>query len=99
MRIRSRRMLVGGMLTAALGVTLAACGSSSNKVKTVQAASIPSKPESGVIRMGIEPWIGYGPWYIAQKEGYFQKHGRTVAALGPLTEREARSAWMTYFRT
>ncbi|MER6383876.1 VOC family protein [Streptomyces sp. NPDC001118] len=31
--------------------------------------------------------------------GYFQKNGGTVAALGPLTEAEARSAWMTYFRT
>jgi NitT/TauT family transport system substrate-binding protein len=28
--------------------------------------------------MGIEPWIGYAPWYIAQKEGYFKKHGLTV---------------------
>ncbi|MEU0004132.1 VOC family protein [Streptomyces sp. NPDC006314] len=31
--------------------------------------------------------------------GYFQKEGRTVAALGPLTEESATSAWMTYFRT
>ncbi|MEU9474475.1 VOC family protein [Streptomyces sp. NPDC048191] len=31
--------------------------------------------------------------------GYFQKNGGTVAALGPLTEPGARSAWMTYFRT
>ncbi|WP_369390720.1 VOC family protein [Streptomyces sp. CG1] len=31
--------------------------------------------------------------------GYFQKNGGTVAALGPLTEAGARSAWMTYFRT
>ncbi|GHE04151.1 VOC family protein [Streptomyces alanosinicus] len=31
--------------------------------------------------------------------GYFQKAGGTVAGLGPLTERGARSAWMTYFRT
>ncbi|MER6026576.1 VOC family protein [Streptomyces sp. NPDC001851] len=31
--------------------------------------------------------------------GFFRKHGGTVAALGPLTEPGARSAWMTYFRT
>ncbi|MEU4931378.1 VOC family protein [Streptomyces yokosukanensis] len=31
--------------------------------------------------------------------GYFQKGGGTVAALGPLTESGARSAWMTYFRS
>ncbi|RKN37503.1 VOC family protein [Streptomyces hoynatensis] len=30
--------------------------------------------------------------------GVFQLEGATVAALGPLTERGARSAWMIYFR-
>ncbi|GGV27746.1 hydroxylase [Streptomyces filipinensis] len=30
--------------------------------------------------------------------GFFQKGGATVAALGPLTEPGARSAWTTYFR-
>jgi NitT/TauT family transport system substrate-binding protein len=93
MRIRSRRMLVGGMLTAALGVTLAACGSSSNKVKTVQAASIPSKPEAGVIRMGIEPWIGYGPWYIAQKEGYFKQLGLNVKIINFNTDAQREAAF------
>ncbi|MGV9344287.1 VOC family protein [Streptomyces spiralis] len=31
--------------------------------------------------------------------GFFQKDGGTVAALGPLTEESARSAWTVYFRT
>ncbi|GHE77045.1 hydroxylase [Streptomyces spiralis] len=31
--------------------------------------------------------------------GFFQKDGGTVAALGPLTEEGARSAWTVYFRT
>lgn len=30
------------------------------------------------VSMGIEPWIGYAPWYIAQKEGYFAKYGLSV---------------------
>jgi predicted enzyme related to lactoylglutathione lyase len=31
--------------------------------------------------------------------GFFQKDGKTVAALGPLTEEGARSAWTTYFQS
>ncbi|WP_314617846.1 VOC family protein [Streptomyces stackebrandtii] len=31
--------------------------------------------------------------------GFFQQDGRTVAALGPLTEEGASSAWTVYFRT
>ncbi len=31
--------------------------------------------------------------------GFFQQDGRTVAALGPLTEEGAGSAWTVYFRT
>jgi hypothetical protein len=31
--------------------------------------------------------------------GFFQKDGSTVAALGPLTEQGAASAWTVYFRT
>lgn len=31
--------------------------------------------------------------------GFFQKDGKTVAALGPLTEEGATSAWTVYFRT
>jgi predicted enzyme related to lactoylglutathione lyase len=35
----------------------------------------------------------------AQGYGFFQKDGKTVAALGPLTETGATSAWMVHFQT
>lgn len=41
-------------------------------------ASAGASSSSGTISMGIEPWIGYAPWYIAQKEGYFKKYGLNV---------------------
>lgn len=31
--------------------------------------------------------------------GFFQQNGKTVAALGPLTEEGAKSAWTVYFQT
>ncbi|MCF6522643.1 VOC family protein [Streptomyces sp. JJ36] len=42
----------------------------------------------------------FQPFGSGEEEfGSFQVDGKTVAALGPLTEEGARSAWMIYFRT
>lgn len=93
MTYRSTRALACGALVAALGLSVAACGSSSSKVTTRSASSIPSKPESGVIKMGIEPWIGYGPWYIAQQEGYFKKLGLNVKIINFNTDAQREAAF------
>ena len=37
--------------------------------------AIPSKPEPGALKLGIEPWLGYGQWYIAAKKGIFDQQG------------------------
>lgn len=37
-----------------------------------------SAPASMLVKLGTEPWIGYGPWWIAQKEGFFAKEGLNV---------------------
>lgn len=39
------------------------------------AAEVPTKPEPGAFKMGIEPWLGYGPWRIAEKKNFFAAHG------------------------
>jgi NitT/TauT family transport system substrate-binding protein len=39
------------------------------------AGDIPDKPEAGAIKMGIEPWLGYGQWHIAAKKGLFAAAG------------------------
>jgi NitT/TauT family transport system substrate-binding protein len=33
------------------------------------------------LKMGTEPWIGYGPWWIAQARGFFQKEGLNVQVI------------------
>lgn len=93
MRFHVRRTPVYGMLAAMLGVFVAACGSGSTTVKQVSASAIPSKPESGVIRMGTEPWIGYGPWYIAQQEGYFKQLGLNVKIINFNTDAQREAAF------
>lgn len=46
-------------------------------VSAAQAAdnAIPATPEAGTFKMGTEPWLGYGQWYIAQQKGLFEKNG------------------------
>ena len=93
MKHRITRWLVCGAVVATLGSFVAACGSSSNTVTNRSASAIPSKPESGQIRMGIEPWIGYGPWYIAQRKGYFKKLGVNVKIIKFNTDTEREAAF------
>ena len=81
-------------LALALVAAVAACGSSGGS-GTVKASAIPSKPEPGVIRMGIEPWIGYGPWYIAEQKGYFKKNGIDVKIINFSTDAERESAFVS----
>jgi len=40
-------------------------------------AAIPS-PEAGTFAMGTEPWLGYGPWWVAKDKDYFGKEGVTT---------------------
>lgn len=93
MRYQLPRAVVFGALATAVGLLLAACGSGSTSVKSIKSTAIPSKPEAGVIKMGIEPWIGYGPWYIAQQEGYFKKLGLHVQIVNFNTDAERESAF------
>lgn len=37
--------------------------------------TIPATPEPGSFKIGIEPWLGYGQWYVAQEKGLFKKNG------------------------
>ncbi|HVC25499.1 MAG TPA: ABC transporter substrate-binding protein [Acidimicrobiales bacterium] len=41
-------------------------------------AAVASSSQLSSVSMGIEPWIGYAPWYIAQQEGYFKRYGLSV---------------------
>jgi NitT/TauT family transport system substrate-binding protein len=74
-------MLSAALLIVCLAVAVSACGSdnkSGSSGGSSSSASIPAKPESGKFRMGIEPWLGYGPWRIAEKQGIFKQNGLNV---------------------
>ena len=48
--------------------------------------SIPTKPEAGTFKLGLEPWLGYGQWQIAASEGIFAKNGLEKVELVNFTE-------------
>jgi NitT/TauT family transport system substrate-binding protein len=39
------------------------------------AQDIPAAPEPGLIKMGIQPWLGYGQWHVAAKKDMFKAAG------------------------
>src|SRR5262244_2074347 len=61
----TRRQMMAG--AAALGVAAT--------FRNALAQDIPTKPEAGGIKMGIEPWLGYGQWHVAAKKDLFKEHG------------------------
>ncbi|TCL03166.1 ABC transporter substrate-binding protein [Sodalis ligni] len=38
-------------------------------------SSFAATPEPGTLKMGVEPWLGYGQWHVANHYGMFKKHG------------------------
>ncbi len=59
---------------------------------------IPSKArastavEPGVFKMSIQPWIGYGMWYVAQEKGIFAANGLEGVEFVPFTDDAANLA-------
>ncbi|MDQ6731941.1 MAG: aliphatic sulfonate ABC transporter substrate-binding protein [Actinomycetota bacterium] len=81
------RIAFAVLASVGLVVALAACGkagssqgsaSSSGTGPTTTATAIPAKAESGTFQMGIEPWLGYGPWQVAKQKGFFTANGINV---------------------
>jgi NitT/TauT family transport system substrate-binding protein len=56
------------LLSLAFGVALIG-------TNAARAADIPSTPEPGTVKIAVEPWLGYGQWYVAQKKGFYAKEG------------------------
>ena len=78
-----RNLLKTGAAAAALGFT----------GRTAWAQDIPTTPEAGAIKMGIEPWLGYGQWHIAAKKDLFKQAGLdTVEIINFTTDADINAA-------
>jgi NitT/TauT family transport system substrate-binding protein len=45
------------------------------------------------VRIGTQPWIGYGPWWIAQEKGLFTKYGLNVELVDFVEDKEVNAAF------
>lgn len=63
------RLAAGAIGIATAAAALAGCSTSGDDAQT---------SATDTINMSTEPWLGYGPWYIAQEKGYFADQGVTV---------------------
>lgn len=59
------------------------------------AAPAPAPTPSGpaTVRIGIQPWIGYGPWWIAQEKGMFEAAGIKAEFVDFVTDSEVNAAF------
>src|SRR5207247_2045244 len=48
------------------------------------------------IKMGIEPWIGYGPWWIVIAKGYDRKYGVQIKPSTFTTDADINSAFAAH---
>ena len=49
-------------------------------------ATIPAAPEAGTFKLGIEPWLGYGQWNVADAKGIFKQKGLNDVQIVNFTE-------------
>lgn len=66
---------------------LASCAT----VSTPAAAPVAAAPVT--VRIGTQPWIGYGPWWIAQEQGIFAKYGIEAELIDFVTDTEVNAAF------
>lgn len=73
-------------IAAASALALSACAG---------AAGAPSGSTDGTdtVGMGIQPWLGYGPWYIADEKGYFDDESVDVTITNFMNDADMSAAF------
>ncbi|HAJ36559.1 MAG TPA: ABC transporter substrate-binding protein [Chloroflexi bacterium] len=56
-------------------------------------ATAPETTALRPVRIGTQPWIGYGPWWIAQEQGIFTKYGIEAELIDFVTDTEVNAAF------
>jgi NitT/TauT family transport system substrate-binding protein len=80
----------------AVAATVVVLGAGSGATARTTGPTARPSAEPTVIKMGIEPWIGYGPWWIAIEKGYDTKHGVKIQASTFTTDADINSAFAAH---
>ncbi len=99
-RPAGRRLAAIAALGASVAILAAACSSSATPAPSAAATTAPAEsaaavactPEAGTFRMGTEPWLGYGPWWVADSKGLFAQNGLDVKVSSFTTDDEINAA-------
>lgn len=71
----------GALALCAMAISVSACGSSDSSSAGGSSVSIatttPKDAPAEAVKMtvAINPWIGYGPWYVAKAKGFDRQNG------------------------
>lgn len=58
------------------------------------ACTAPAQPATATrVRIGTQPWIGYGPWWIAKEKGMFEKYGLEAELVDFIEDKEVNAAF------
>jgi NitT/TauT family transport system substrate-binding protein len=71
---------------------LAACTTVAPTAPTVDPGAAEA-PGAQTVRIGTQPWIGYGPWWIAQEKDLFAKHGIKAELIDFVQDTEVNAAF------
>lgn len=73
---KSISAVFAALVATAVVLGVSACGSDDEPAAGGTTAAVKiAGAEPGTIRMATEPWLGYGPWYVAEDNKLFEAEG------------------------
>lgn len=81
------RLALAGALVGALALAAPAFAPAAHAQDAV-----PSKPEAGTFKLGVEPWLGYGLWHVAADKGFFKDQGVDVNIVNFTQDKDINAA-------
>jgi NitT/TauT family transport system substrate-binding protein len=90
---RNRLALSVG-ITLAAATALTAC-SSGGDAGTGTSTESGGAGDTTAVRMATLPWIGYGPWFIAEEQGIFEENGLDVEQTNFNTDADLNAAFVS----